>query len=304
MAIGQRYYTPNQFEVDGNGVPLSGGQLFFYATGTTTPQATYQDVALTVPNANPVIADAGGRFGSIFLSPSNAYAVALWTAATTDNPTGSEVWTMDPVGPAAGGAQTSVLGIIGEIRAFAGLASGVPAAWYLCYGQAVSRTTYAAAFAVLGTAWGSGDGTTTFNLPDLRGTAMAGLDNMGGTPANRMTAGVSGIAGTTLGASGGSQATQDHNHTVSDPEHTHALTDPSHDHSLANVIAGSTGADPGFGSGALYNPTSPIELTGTATTGISISSAATGISLATYGAGGSQNVQPTAMVNMITYLGL
>jgi microcystin-dependent protein len=58
----------------------------------------------------------------------------------------------------------------------------------LCAGQAVSRTTYAALFAVVGTTYGAGDGSTTFNLPDLRGRFPLGKDDMGGSSANRVTA--------------------------------------------------------------------------------------------------------------------
>src|SRR5688572_13958247 len=83
--------------------------------------------------------------------------------------------------------------------------SSAPTDWLLCDGSAVSRTTYANLFAVIGTTYGSGDGSTTFNLPDLRGRTVAGKDNMGGAAANRITSGGSGIAGTTLGAVGGTQ---------------------------------------------------------------------------------------------------
>lgn len=57
-------------------------------------------------------------------------------------------------------------------------------AWLLCYGQAVSRSTYSALFAVVGTSFGVGDGSTTFNLPDLRGRVPVGIDNLGGSAAN------------------------------------------------------------------------------------------------------------------------
>jgi len=63
-----------------------------------------------------------------------------------------------------------------------------PAGWLLCYGQAVSRSTYARLFDVVGTAFGSGDGSTTFNLPDCRGRVFLGKDNLGGSSANRVTA--------------------------------------------------------------------------------------------------------------------
>ena len=90
----------------------------------------------------------------------------------------------------------------GTVTPFAG--SAVPGGYLLCYGQAVGRAGYAGLFNVIGTAYGAGDGSTTFNLPDLRGRVAAGKDDMGGSAANRIT-------GTTvpnspiLGAAGGSQ---------------------------------------------------------------------------------------------------
>lgn len=86
------------------------------------------------------------------------------------------------------------------------IANTPPAGWLLCYGQAISRTTYADLFAVIGTTFGVGDGSTTFNLPDFRGRVGIGRDDMGGSAANRVTSGGSGINGVSLGASGGVEA--------------------------------------------------------------------------------------------------
>lgn len=61
----------------------------------------------------------------------------------------------------------------GTVSAFAG--SSAPTGYALCDGSAVNRTTQAALFAVIGTTYGVGDGSTTFNLPDLRGRVVAGL---------------------------------------------------------------------------------------------------------------------------------
>lgn len=108
---------------------------------------------------------------------------------------------------------------IGSIQAYAALAT--PVNWLLCDGSAISRTTYSNLFAVVSTTHGSGDGTTTFNLPDLRGRVPAGLDNMGGSAANRLTSTVL-TASNTLGATGGAQ--------------THILTTaqlPAHKHGVA-----------------------------------------------------------------------
>jgi microcystin-dependent protein len=75
----------------------------------------------------------------------------------------------------------------------------------LPYGQAISRTTYSVLFGIVSTTFGSGDGSTTFNVPDIRGRSIFGLDNMGGSAAGRVTSGSSSIDGTTIGASGGAQ---------------------------------------------------------------------------------------------------
>ena len=71
------------------------------------------------------------------------------------------------------------------------------------YGQAISRTTYSGAFALMGTTYGTGDGSTTFNLPDKRGRVSAGKDNMGGTGAGRLQTANGGLDGTGLGNGGG-----------------------------------------------------------------------------------------------------
>lgn len=85
--------------------------------------------------------------------------------------------------------------------------STAPAGWIFAYGQAISRTTYAALFAKFSTAYGAGNGTTTFNVPDKRGRASFGKDNMGGNSANRITGSVTGgWNGDNLGAAGGSES--------------------------------------------------------------------------------------------------
>lgn len=86
--------------------------------------------------------------------------------------------------------------LTGEIVSYAG--STAPDGWLLCYGQAVSRTTYAALFAVLGTTFGVGDGSTTFNLPDLRSRVAAGKSDMGGSDNGLLTGGT--VLGAALGA--------------------------------------------------------------------------------------------------------
>jgi microcystin-dependent protein len=101
-------------------------------------------------------------------------------------------------------AKVSGLGSVpvGAVMDFATTAA--PTGWLLCYGQAVNRTTYSALFAVIGTTYGPGDGSTTFNLPDCRGRVRGGKDDMGGVGASRLTSAVS-FDGAVQGGVGGSQ---------------------------------------------------------------------------------------------------
>jgi microcystin-dependent protein len=130
----------------------------------------------------------------------------------------------------------------GAITAHAGAASTSatpgqpPRGWLWCAGQAVSRSTYAALYDAIGTTHGTGDGATTFNVPDFRGRVFIGLDNMGGSDAGRLA------ASNTLGGTGGQTAVVAHthdlsSHTHSTPSHSHgagSLAVSSHDHSTPN----------------------------------------------------------------------
>lgn len=129
---------------------------------------------------------------------------------------------------------------VGAIMDYAGATA--PAGWFLCYGQAVSRSSYPDLFAAIGTTYGIGNGTTTFNIPDCRGRVRAGKDNMGGSSANRLTNQTGGVNGGVLGAVGGAET-----HTLTTAQlasHTHTGTtasDGSHTHTTNGV--GATGGN-------------------------------------------------------------
>lgn len=122
-----------------------------------------------------------------------------------------------------------------------------PTGWLLCDGSAVSRTTYAALFAVIGTSYGTGNGTTTFNLPDLRGRVAAGLDNMGGSDAGRLN------WANTIGTTGG---TQTHTLTESEmPSHTHIQNAHSHNMTFQMLAFAGYGQTSAIQGNAVSNST-------------------------------------------------
>lgn len=73
---------------------------------------------------------------------------------------------------------------IGSILPYGG--SAAPSGWFLCQGQAISRVAYAELYAVIRTSFGSGDGSTTFNLPDLRNKAAMGAGTTGALGASQL----------------------------------------------------------------------------------------------------------------------
>lgn len=146
----------------------------------------------------------------------------------------------------------------GSIQAYAG--STAPSGWLLCQGQAVSRTTYSNLFDIIGTTYGAGDGSTTFNLPDLRGRVPVGLDS-GQTEFDA------------LNEKGGAK--------------THTLTTnemPSHNHALSTNAGYYV-----FGGGA----GNPAQGTGYGTRLSDINSASAG------GGAAHNNLQPYIVMNFI-----
>lgn len=128
----------------------------------------------------------------------------------------------------------------------------------LAYGQAISRTTYSNLFTLIGTSFGSGNGSTTFNIPDLRGRNIAGHDSMGGSAAGRITQ----IAG--VGGAGGAEY-----HTLTSSELPASIS-----HSLSGSVSGTfSGSGTGTSdAGDIQRNTSGTTLNGAGGTAVPIAS--------------------------------
>jgi microcystin-dependent protein len=207
--------------ISGTGTITSFGtgpsvKRFVRATGAFT--ITHHGTSLICPGGSNILAAAGDTFIVISDASSNARIIMYQRAAAPPQAVP-----------------------ISAVMDYAG--STAPAFWLLCFGQAVSRTTYAALFAAIGVTYGAGDASTTFNLPDLRGRVVAGKDDMGGSSANRLTNQSGGLNGDTLGASGGVET-----HTLASgemPSHTHGAgtlansSEGAHRHFVSNTDNGS-----------------------------------------------------------------
>ena len=163
---------------------------------------------------------------------------------------------------------------VGVVLPFGG--SSAPTNYLLCDGSAVNRTTYATLFGVIGTTYGVGNGTTTFNLPDMRGRAAVGA----GT-------GV-GLTARALGSKAGEETHQ--LNTTEMPSHSHIAHDPGHSHSIS--VRNNTDTPMTHAAGGKEPGTSTfVPTTESSFTGITISY--------TGGDGAHNNMQPFLSLNYI-----
>lgn len=252
LAAGHTVVSGGNLSLNGSAVDLDAttvafaGQASTYNVGPSTPIA-----ALAAGNTYVVYVDNAGA-----VQVSTLDADGLWSGTLPGDSVllglvyeVEGAWTIHNLPLALGrGQPNGVPSLDGNGRlpsAQAGMPTGAvipfaaaaaPAGWLLCNGAEVSRATYAILFAVIGETYGNGDGSTTFNLPDLRGRAVIGLDNLGGTPANRVT----GAWADSLGGAAGAET-----HTLTQgemPAHTHgdgslaAASDGNHSHTADGTL--------------------------------------------------------------------
>jgi len=176
------------------------------------------------------------------------------------------------------------------IQLFAG--NTIPAGWLACDGSAVSRTTYASLFTAIGSAYGAGNGSSTFNVPDLRGRVPmgAGTGTGGGSSGSGAPSGGSALTTRSVGAWGGEEThlltgaesgTSAHNHTITDSGHRHQYNDAMNGAGAGNVN----------GAG---NQGTIGQLSWNATTGITINNAT-----AANASNSHNNIQPFTVFNFI-----
>ncbi len=183
-------YTVSSFQVFDTLAHLNGQMIAFVPVATNT-NAVGVDITLNVDSlgAKPIRAIPGVAVPNGSLVLGTPYVV---TYNSSDAVFYLHNWTNPYQIPLAGGMP--FFGSTAPNTSFA-----------LPFGQAISRTTYATLFTLLSTTYGIGDGSTTFNIPDLRGRFLAGKDDMGGSAASRLTTAGGAVDGATLGATGGVQ---------------------------------------------------------------------------------------------------
>jgi len=261
---------------DDSGVPLAGGLIYTYAAGGTTPLVTYTSSSGLIAHPNPIVLDSAGRINEIWIAEGTSYKFVLKSATNVLIGSFDNLFPIAslPVSIANGGTGATTadgarinLGLGTYLVPTGSLimwpSNTIPTDWKLCNGAAISRITYATLFSLLGTTFGAGDGSTTFNLPDYR---------------NKMPYGADAVV---VGATGGSADSIVVSHT-----HTATVTDPGHFHSVTGY---SVGGGPGTATGTAFGTTN----TGSAVTGITVANSTTGTS------GTNANLPPYLGINFI-----
>lgn len=214
-----------QFDALGN--PLSGGLLYFRQAGTvSTPQNAFQDTALTIPHPNPIVLNASGRVPQFYLAD-GSIKILLTDSRGDTQVTADNILVVGPSsgGGGGGGVDPTTIFSAGDIKTAYGTA--VLSGWVRANGRTVGSATSGAteranadtqtlfvylygADPNLVVSGGRGASAAadfaankTIALPDFRGRVLASFDDMGNSPAGRLT--LASMTKTTIGGFGGSE---------------------------------------------------------------------------------------------------
>ena len=216
--------------VDNTGAPLINCKLYVIQAGTTsTPQNAYQDSGLTIPLPNPLSCDGNGWLPQFFVAD-GSIKLRLTDSNGNQQLVADNILVIGPSGGSGSGSSVDPTTILatGDFKMAYG--TGTLAGFVRCNGRTIGSATSGATERAnsdtqalfeflwnadhnLAVAGGRGASASadwsankTITLPDCRGRALAGLDDMGNTAAGRLTSTYFGTGATTLGAAGGSQS--------------------------------------------------------------------------------------------------
>ena len=299
--------------------PNDADKLYFVKNGTsqtaTFTQGSGADVSIAAGKQAIIFADGAGSGAAVTEikpTPADGGIVtatladdavtaakiaddAVGAAAVADNSIGAAAINIDGNGTSGQAvvsdgdgsfSYTSNIVPSGALMPYAG--TSAPTGFLLCDGSAVSRSTYATLFSAISTTYGAGDGSSTFNLPDLRGRVVAGQDDMGGSSANRLTDQTGGLNGDTLGDTGGSET-----HTLTTAQlasHTHSFSDTDTVSPVSiprTLIVGAAANSVNVDGSGVRSDSGSITVSISGTTGSAGSGSA------------HNNVQPTIILNYI-----
>lgn len=306
-----------QQRLDRNGRPQAGAKAYFYETGTLTARTVYSDPGLSTPHAQPVVADTFGAFPAVF-PPLGQYRCRVVTSS------GSLIFDVELDGGAeavvgGGGTDPDLLIKTGFI--VAKLKSGTETSYVRLNGRTIGNASsgateranadcenlfvelYNSLSNTIAPVSGGRSGTAatdfaagkTLTLPNAQGRALIGLNGMGGTAANLLSAltftlGDQDTPGSAVGAG---------THTLTEaqlpvvnrtPAGSIAITDPGHAHAISPSAASNNNNAAASGS-TVNAATSGASATQTAATGISATFTGTQF---TFGSGSAHpNVQPS-----------
>jgi microcystin-dependent protein len=353
-AVSAGSYTTAQLLLSNVGSADNPPQLGFQAAGTLG-MSLYLNAsglnAITNLGGSSLIINTSGQLNALSFSDGSIPSAKIVPGSVGTAQITSASITNALLAPGCVDASKLAPGTMNSIQAAAGVPVGTiimhggypptaanpPPGWLFCDGSAISRTTYAALYGVVGGLYGAGDGSSTFNLPDFRARAPIGCGSYTGSAwvspvINGVYPGWVGgewthvLSAAEMPSHAHGISDPGHAHGVSQSAHAHSISDPGHAHSIADgghthvfpypnpygtvfgaQAGGSTtyiangvsyGTTQNSGTGiGIYGAGTGIGIYG-ANANISIAAAGTGISIAAAGSSGAHNnVQPSLAVS-------